>query len=163
MENVVDGCALSAPSCTTRGARRPRAPPEACVYRHRKLMRRVDAPTVATTASRRRRDQDDAIFSKLKFLRDAESAREQQPDRHCVGVSYDQELKFSAPTPDVMVSCVPEAKSGRRKKYATSRDRSALCDFFDSQRGLAPPGRVRGAGAAREGSGALGEAILRSF
>ena len=25
-ENVVDGCALSAPSCTTRGARRPRAP-----------------------------------------------------------------------------------------------------------------------------------------
>ena len=41
--------------------------------------------------------------------------------------------------------------------------RSALCDFFDSQRGLAPPGRARGAGAAREGSGALGEAILRSF
>ena len=39
---------------------------------------------------------------------------------------------------------------------------SALCDFFDSQRGLAPPGRVRGAGAAREGSGAFGEAILQS-
>ena len=61
--NVVDGCALSAPSCTTRGARRPRAPPSAC-YRHRKLMRRVDAPTITTTASRRRRDHDDAIFPK---------------------------------------------------------------------------------------------------
>ncbi len=36
------------------------------------------------------------------------------------------------------------------------------CDFFDSQRGLAPPRPVRGAPAAREGSGALGEAILRN-
>ena len=45
-------------------------------------MRRVDAPTITTTASRRRRDHDDAIFPKLKFLRDAESAREQEPDRH---------------------------------------------------------------------------------
>ena len=44
-----------------------------------------------------------------------------------------------------MVSCVP-----------------ALCDFFDSQRGLAPLGRVRGPRAAPEGSGALGDAILRS-
>ena len=78
----MDGCALSAPSCTTRGARRPRAPPSACYHRHRKLMRRVDAPTITTTASRRRRDHDDAIFPKLKFLRDAESAREQEPDRH---------------------------------------------------------------------------------
>ena len=40
--------------------------------------------------------------------------------------------------------------------------RRRRCDFFDSQRGLAPPGRVRGAGAAREGSRALGEAILRN-
>ena len=78
----MDGCALSAPSCTTRGARRPRAPPSACYHRHRKLMRRVDAPTITTTASRRRRHHDDAIFPKLKFLRDAESAREQEPDRH---------------------------------------------------------------------------------
>ena len=30
-------------------------------------------------------------------------------------------------------------------------DRSALCDFFDSQRGLAPPGRVRGAPAPQDG------------
>ena len=45
-------------------------------------MRRVDAPTITTTASRRRRDHDDAIFPKLKFLRDAEAAREEQPDRH---------------------------------------------------------------------------------
>ena len=65
-ENVVDGCALSAPSCTTRGARRPRAPPSACYHRHRKLMRRVDAPTITTTAARRRRDHDDAIFPKVE-------------------------------------------------------------------------------------------------
>ena len=45
---------------------------------------------------------------------------------------------------------------------AAAPDRSALCDFFDSQRGLAPPGRVRGPRAAREGSGALGYVLLRS-
>ena len=49
-----------------------------------------------------------------------------------------------------------------RAESWSAPDRSALCDFFDSQRGLAPPGRVRGAGAAREGSGALGEVILRN-
>ena len=45
---------------------------------------------------------------------------------------------------------------------AAAPDRSALCDFFDSQRAFAPPGRVRGPRAAREGSGALGDAILRN-
>ena len=44
-----------------------------------------------------------------------------------------------------------------------SSDRSALCDFFDSQRAFAPPGRVRAPLAAREGSGALGEEILRNY
>ena len=43
---------------------------------------------------------------------------------------------------------------------AAAPDRSALCDFFDSQRGLAPPGRVRGPHAARDGSGALGGRVL---
>ena len=43
-----------------------------------------------------------------------------------------------------------------------TRPEAERCDFFDSQRAFAPPGRVRGAGAAREGSGALGEAILQS-
>ena len=36
------------------------------------------------------------------------------------------------------------------------------CDFFVSQRRLAPPGRVRGPRAAQEGSGALGDVLLRS-
>ena len=94
-ENVVDGCALSAPSCTTRGARRPRAPPSAC-YRHRKLMRRVDAPTITTTAPRRRRDHDDAIFPKLKFLRDAESAREQEPGGAVDGVAREANFRARA-------------------------------------------------------------------
>jgi hypothetical protein len=52
-----------------------------------------------------------------------------------------------------------EVELGKRSTNELVQD--VLCDFFDSQRGLAPPGRVRGAGAAREGSGALGEAILR--
>ena len=36
------------------------------------------------------------------------------------------------------------------------------CDFFVSQRRLAPPGRVRGPRAAQEGSGALGDVLIRS-
>ena len=47
-----------------------------------------------------------------------------------------------------------------RRRRPPPPDRSALCDFFDSQRGLAPPGRVRGPRAAREGSGALGGRVL---
>ena len=53
--------------------------------------------------------------------------------------------------------------SGPRAVRRTRRDRvdrSALCDFFDSQRAFAPPGRVRGPRAARKGSGALGVRVL---
>jgi len=47
--------------------------------------------------------------------------------------------------------------------YSSISPNSRFCDFFDSQRGLAPPGRVRGAGAAPEGSGALGGRVLAGF
>ena len=56
-----------------------------------------------------------------------------------------------------------EVELGKKSTNELVQDvRAESCDFFDSQRGLAPPGRVRGADAAREGSGALGEAILRN-
>ena len=42
-------------------------------------------------------------------------------------------------------------------------DRSALCDFFDSQSEITPPDRVRGAPAQQEGSGALGGRVLAGF
>ena len=135
-ENVVDGCALSAPSCTTRGARRPRAPPSAC-FRHRKLTRRVDAPTITTTASRRRRDHDDAIFPKLKFLRDAESAREQQPDRHEELVVP---LDLGAPAEFVLrrMSAMPQARPSllgtrsTRKVQPVQSSRASFLWLFSS-------------------------------
>ena len=56
----------------------------------------------------------------------------------------------------------PAGRPARREveRGRGARTNSSICDFFDSQRGLAPPGRVRGAGAAREGSGALGSQMI---
>ena len=83
--------------------------------------------------------------------------------RRCSASAQVAEARRRAP------GSVPSPRCGPgppRRAFAASTaaapDRSALCDFFDSQRGLAPPGRVRGPRAAREGSGALGDAILRN-
>ena len=81
--------------------------------------------------------------------------------RRCSASAQVAEARRRAP------GSVPSPRCGPgppRRAFAASTaaapDRSALCDFFDSQRAFAPPGRVRGPRAAREGSGALGGRVL---
>ena len=81
--------------------------------------------------------------------------------RRCSASAQVAEARRRAP------GSVPSPRCGPgppRRAFAASTaaapDRSALCDFFDSQRAFAPPGRVRGPRAARKGSGALGGRVL---